>query len=151
MATLLQSTLDNKLLVRDEWLDTNGLGSYSSSSIENCNTRRYHGLLVCRQAGFEHRFVLLSKFEETVFIGDEEFYLSKNYFSPGVVVPDKEKILNSEFKQELNPKWVFQNHNSQITKEVLMVYGQDITLIKYTYENLSRDRELNLIYLNLKL
>ncbi|MFZ4085006.1 MAG: amylo-alpha-1,6-glucosidase [Vampirovibrionia bacterium] len=150
MATLLQSTLDNKLLVRDEWLDTNGLGSYSSSSIENCNTRRYHGLLVCRQPGFEHRFVLLSKFDETVFIGDEEFYLSKNYFSPGVVVPDQEKLLNLEFNQELNPKWIFRNHNSQITKELLMVYGQDITLIKYTYENLSRDRDLNLIYLNLR-
>lgn len=150
MATLLQSTLDNKLLVRDEWLDTNGLGSYSSSSIENCNTRRYHGLLVCRQAGFEHRFVLLSKFDETVFIGDEEFYLSKNFFSPGVVVPDREKLLNSEFNQELNPKWIFRNCNSQITKELLMVHGQDITLIKYTYENLSRDRDLNLIYLNLR-
>ena len=150
MATLLQSTLDNKLLVRDEWLETNGLGSYSSSSIENCNTRRYHGLLVCRQPGFEHRFVLLSKFDETVFIGDEEFYLSKNYFSPGVVVPDQEKLLNLEFNQELNPKWIFRNHNSQITKELLMVYGQDITLIKYTYENLSRDRDLNLIYLNLR-
>ncbi|MGZ6275227.1 MAG: glycogen debranching enzyme N-terminal domain-containing protein, partial [Syntrophales bacterium] len=29
-----------------EWLDTNGLGGYASSTILSCNTRKYHGLLV---------------------------------------------------------------------------------------------------------
>ena len=29
-----------------EWLETNGLGGWASSSITGCNTRRYHGLLV---------------------------------------------------------------------------------------------------------
>ena len=32
--------------LRTEWLETNGLGGYASSSIHNCNTRKYHGLLV---------------------------------------------------------------------------------------------------------
>ncbi|HBC71249.1 MAG TPA: hypothetical protein DCZ38_00500, partial [Coxiellaceae bacterium] len=29
-----------------EWLETNGLGGYASSTITNCHTRKYHGLLV---------------------------------------------------------------------------------------------------------
>ncbi len=84
MATLLKSISDNKLVARDEWLDTNSLGSYASSSISNCNTRKYHGLLVCRQIGFPEKFVLISKFDESIFSNDGEIYLSQNYFTPGV-------------------------------------------------------------------
>ena len=29
-----------------EWLTTNGIGGYASSSLSGANTRRYHGLLV---------------------------------------------------------------------------------------------------------
>jgi hypothetical protein len=29
-----------------EWLLTNGLGAFSSSTVIGCNTRRYHGILV---------------------------------------------------------------------------------------------------------
>ena len=29
-----------------EWLETNGIGGYASSTIVGLNTRRYHGLLV---------------------------------------------------------------------------------------------------------
>jgi len=32
--------------VRREWLETNGLGGFASSTIIGLNTRRYHGLLV---------------------------------------------------------------------------------------------------------
>jgi hypothetical protein len=35
----------NRLLEK-EWLLTNSRGGFSTSSIVNCNTRRYHGLLV---------------------------------------------------------------------------------------------------------
>jgi hypothetical protein len=31
---------------RREWLETNGLGGFASSTIVGLNTRRYHGLLV---------------------------------------------------------------------------------------------------------
>jgi hypothetical protein len=37
--------------IQHEWLETNGLGGWSGSSIIGCNTRRYHGLLgSCRGA-----------------------------------------------------------------------------------------------------
>ena len=32
--------------LRKEWLETNGLGDYASSSLVCCNTRKYHGLFV---------------------------------------------------------------------------------------------------------
>ena len=150
MATLLKSISDNKLVARDEWLDTNSLGSYASSSISNCNTRKYHGLLVCRQIGFPEKFVLISKFDESIFSNDGEIYLSQNYFTPRVLVPDRDMIMDYEFKQDLVPKWIYRSPQMKITKELMMVQDQDITLIKYTYENISKDKALNLIYLNLR-
>ena len=33
-------------VINNEWLVTNGIGGYSSSTISNCNTRKYHGLIV---------------------------------------------------------------------------------------------------------
>jgi hypothetical protein len=32
--------------IQNEWLETNGLGGWASSSMIGCNTRRYHGLLI---------------------------------------------------------------------------------------------------------
>ena len=32
--------------LKKEWLITNGIGGYSSSTIIGANTRKYHGLLV---------------------------------------------------------------------------------------------------------
>jgi glycogen debranching enzyme len=35
---------------RREWLETNGIGGFASSTITGLNTRRYHGLLVAALA-----------------------------------------------------------------------------------------------------
>ena len=32
-----------------EWLITNGIGGYASSTIIGCNTRKYHGLLIAKK------------------------------------------------------------------------------------------------------
>jgi glycogen debranching enzyme len=50
--------------MRREWLETNGIGGFASSTINGCNTRRYHGLLVAATKPPVGRFVLLSKLEE---------------------------------------------------------------------------------------
>jgi predicted glycogen debranching enzyme len=46
---------------RREWLETNGLGGFASSTIIGLNTRRYHGLLVAATKPPVGRLVLLSK------------------------------------------------------------------------------------------
>ena len=53
--------------VTKEWLETNGLGGYASSTVIGANTRRYHGLLVAALAPPGRRTMLLSKLE-----GDHE-------------------------------------------------------------------------------
>src|ERR1051326_4637610 len=69
-----------------EWLETNGLGGFASSTIIGLNTRRYHGLLVAATKPPVGRFVLLSKLEETFFIESQALELSSNRY-PGVVHP----------------------------------------------------------------
>jgi len=49
-----------------EWLATNGLGGFASGTVGGVPTRRYHGLLVAALTPPAKRFLLLSKYEETV-------------------------------------------------------------------------------------
>ena len=80
-----------------EWLETNGIGGYASSTVAGANSRRYHGLLVAATNPPLGRMVLLSKFEETLVIGGERYELSTNQY-PGAVHPDGYKYLTG-FRQ----------------------------------------------------
>src|SRR5947199_2336247 len=69
-----------------EWLETNGLGGFASSTITGLNARRYHGLLVAATKPPVGRIVMLSKFEETLVIDGKRYELSANQY-PGVIHP----------------------------------------------------------------
>src|SRR6266498_3094232 len=69
-----------------EWLETNGIGGFSSSTITGLNTRRYHGLLTAATKPPVGRLVLLSKLEETLIIDGRRYELSTNQY-PGAVHP----------------------------------------------------------------
>ena len=75
---------DLEAALRREWLETNGLGGFASSTIVGLNTRRYHGLLVAATKPPGGRLVLLSKLEETLLIDGRRFNLSVNRH-PGVI------------------------------------------------------------------
>ena len=77
---------DLETALRREWLETNGLGGFASSTIIGLNTRRYHGLLVAATKPPVGRLVLLSKLEETLSIDGKRFDLSANRY-PGVIHP----------------------------------------------------------------
>src|SRR5213594_3277863 len=69
-----------------EWLETNGIGGFSSSTITGLNTRRYHGLLTAATKPPVGRLDLLSKLEETLIIDGRRYELSTNQY-PGTVHP----------------------------------------------------------------
>ena len=52
--------------LKREWLITNGIGGFSSSTIIGANTRKYHGLLVAPLTPPARRFLILSKLDESI-------------------------------------------------------------------------------------
>ena len=61
---------DEKLLLENgierEWIITNGIGGFASSTILGANTRRYHGLLVASLSSPGRRHLILSKLDESI-------------------------------------------------------------------------------------
>ena len=76
----MQESESKESLASKEWIVTNGLGSYASSTIHGCNTRRYHGLLVASFNPPTDRKVLVSKLDETVHVKDQSFELGTNNY-----------------------------------------------------------------------
>ena len=67
-------------VMRKEWLITNGLGGYASSTVLGINTRKYHGLLVAALHPPGDRTVCVSKLDEDVFVGNDVYRLGANEF-----------------------------------------------------------------------
>jgi glycogen debranching enzyme len=62
---------DQVVLLTREWLVTNGLGGYASTSVSGACTRRYHGLLIAALPAPLGRMVLLSHFGEEMAMADD--------------------------------------------------------------------------------
>jgi predicted glycogen debranching enzyme len=133
--------------LRREWLETNGLGGFASSTILGLNARRYHGLLVAAVKPPVGRTVLLSKFEETLFINGEAFHLSANRY-PGVVHPRGFEYLK-QFRINPFPEFTYEVQGVEIRKTVFMVHGQNSTVIQYELKSKGRE-EKNSIHLELR-
>ena len=112
-----------------EWLETNGIGGYSSSTVSGANTRRYHGLLVAATRPPLGRMVLLSKFEETLIIDGERHDISTNQY-PGVVHPEGYKLIKS-FRLDPFPIWTFEVNGARIEKSMFMVYGENSVVCRW--------------------
>ena len=52
--------------LKREWIITNGIGGYSSSTIIGANTRKYHGLLVAPLMPPGTRQLILAKVDEGI-------------------------------------------------------------------------------------
>ncbi|HEY3455093.1 MAG TPA: amylo-alpha-1,6-glucosidase [Bryobacteraceae bacterium] len=112
-----------------EWLETNGIGGFASSTIVGLNTRRYHGLLVAATHPPVGRMVLLSKLEETLIVAGERFELSANQY-PGLVHPQGNLYLE-EFRLDPFPVFVYQAGGVTIEKRIFLVQGENAVVVEY--------------------
>ncbi len=112
-----------------EWLETNGIGGFASSTIVGVNTRRYHGLLVAAIKPPVERLVLLSKVEETVVMNGKHHDLGSNRY-PGVIYPRGFEML-TRFALDPFPKFTFRIGDIEIEKRVFLVHGENTVVIEY--------------------
>ena len=127
-----------------EILRSNRAGSYLSTSLNGCNTRKYHGLLVCPIKNFGgEKHVLLSSLDETVIQNGAEFNLGIHCYKGGSYEPKGHKyIRNVEFGSI--PKITYRVGGVVLTKERLLVEKEEQILVKYTLEEANSPTTLRL-------
>ncbi len=114
-----------------EILSTNRAGSYLSTTIIGCNTRKYHGLFVTPIDEFDgERHVLLSSVDETLVEQNKEFNLAIHKF-PDLYYPKGHKYI-VDFEYEPLPTIEYIVGGLHIRKELLMVHNEEQVLIRYT-------------------
>jgi predicted glycogen debranching enzyme len=123
-------TLTKENLFDKEWLVTNGLGGYASSTFSGANTRKYHGLLVAALNPPVERQVIVSKVEEYIVKEDNSLiHLTTNQY-PGTTYPLGHNAIK-EVDAEPFPRTVWETEGYQLGKQVLMPHGSNTTIVEY--------------------
>ena len=129
-----ESCRDLDVALTREWLETNGIGGFSSSTISGLNTRRYHGLLTAATKPPVGRFVLLSKLEETLVIDGRRYELSANQY-PGVIHPQSFKY-QTAFHLDPFPGFTYEIDGVRLNKTVFMAHGENTTIVQYEVDRI---------------
>jgi predicted glycogen debranching enzyme len=115
-----------------EMLRSNRAGSYASTTIIGCNTRKYHGLLVTPQPQLDGGMhVLLSLLDETIIQHDQEFNLAIHKYKGEKYNPKGHKYV-TDFNIDTNLRITYRVGGVLLTKEMLFAGNSDSIIIKYT-------------------
>lgn len=116
--------------IEKEWLITNGIGGYASSTILGINTRKYHGLLISALDPPGSRTVLLEKLDEDIIINKETYRLGTNEFHDSIY-PNGYQYLK---KFSINPFPHYTYKINQIKLEKLLFMSQKMNEITTIYD-----------------
>lgn len=115
-----------------EILRTNRAGTYSSTTIVGCNTRKYHGLLICpvdELGGGRH--VLLSSLDVTVVNNDSSFNIGLRKYKGDYFSPKGHKYIE-DFDTEIIPSMTYRVGGVKLKQERILVHYEEQFLIRYT-------------------
>lgn len=119
-----------------EWLETNGLGGWSSSTLSGAHSRSYHGLLVVADNAPVDRKVLVSKLVEEVLVGDVRYELDTNNYS-GAVHPKGYEYLK-KFERPLKPIFHFETPDFKLSKSIIFIHNTNTLVVRYKLTGASR-------------
>ena len=115
-----------------EILRTNRSGAYHCTTIVDCNTRKYHGLLVIPVPNLDdENHVLLSSLDETVIQHGAEFNLGLHKYQGNHFSPNGHKYIR-EFDCENIPTTTYRVGGVILRKEKIFVHHENRILIRYT-------------------
>jgi predicted glycogen debranching enzyme len=115
-----------------EMIRTNRAGAYNSTTLIDCNTRKYHGQLVLPIPEIDDsNHVLLSSLDETVIQHGAEFNLGIHKYENNNFSPNGHKYIR-EFDCEVISRTIYRVGGVVLSKERLLVSFEPRLLIKYT-------------------
>jgi len=127
-----------------ELIRSNRAGSYASTTIVGCNTRKYHGLLVCPldEMDGEHH-VLLSTLDATVIQHEKEFNLGIHKYEGDNYVPKGHKYVR-DFDATKGSYLIYRVGGVVLSREILLVSKAEQVLMRYTLLEAHSDTLLRL-------
>ncbi|PIN67033.1 MAG: glycogen debranching protein [Candidatus Altarchaeum sp. CG12_big_fil_rev_8_21_14_0_65_33_22] len=125
-----------------EYLITNGLDGYASSTILNLNTRKYHGLFVVADYD-KNNYVILSGIDERIEINGKIYELGNHHYKEDydpnkrdIFFPRGFKFLkNFKYSHRIFPKFYYEVEDVGIEKEILMPHGFNTVIVHYKIKN----------------
>jgi predicted glycogen debranching enzyme len=130
--TLGRETLGRIARVADhEWLVTNGIGGFASSTLSFMNTRRYHGLLFAALRPPVDRAAMVSKLDVTALYADAEIPLSTNEYADGTLAPQGICHLESFRLEGLIPVWTWLIGDARVEQRIWMRHGENTTYVHF--------------------
>ena len=133
--------LDIEKGLKKEWLVTNGLGGFASSTIIGANTRKYHGLLIAPLTPPARRYLILSKLDESIQIEGNKYDLytnvGENYISQGY----KYQV---SFEKDNFPTYRYEIQGVEISKTICMERGKEVVGVYYKIKNADKTSKLTI-------
>ncbi len=127
-----------------EILRSNRAGSFASTTIIGCNTRKYHGLLICpcHSVG-DDKYVLLSTIDITVVQHDQEFNLGIHKYQGDLYIPKGHKYVR-KFETENVAVTTYRVGGVVLVKESILMRDTEQVLIKFTLKEAHSDTFLRI-------
>lgn len=111
-----------------EWIISNGIGGFASSTIVGLNTRKYHALLTAALGDSGDRYVVLSKLNESVVVGNDSYTISTNECGNFL---EKGYKNQKYFRRSFLPEFYYEIEDVQITKKLGFAYGENKIAVTY--------------------
>ncbi len=115
-----------------ELIRSNRGGAYASTTLSGCNTRKYHGLLICPDINDDNsKVLLLSSVDETVIQNGKSFGLGIHQYKDNIFYPHGHRYI-TKFETVPIPAKTFRVGGVLLKKEMLLSHNKNQILIRYT-------------------
>lgn len=125
-----------KTNIYKEWLLTNGLGGYASSSIIGSHSRIHQGYLIASLQPPVGRYMVLSKTNERLVCGSRIYDLTTaQHKGPYTSEFNQGNMHLKSFTYDGNITYIYEAGGMRLTKTITLVHGKNQCMIAYTLEN----------------